>query len=84
MFYYPSEDYKLYGFDFHDWNGNQICSLRYENIDICKSVVYELKRGERVIGYKSRSTAGKYARHYDFQFIIGRMASPDDDGEREE
>ena len=33
----------------------------------------ELEEGERIVGYRSGRKGETYARHYDFQFIIGRL-----------
>jgi hypothetical protein len=33
----------------------------------------DLQEGERIIGFKSGRRGDQYARHYDFQLIIGKM-----------
>ena len=64
------------GIQFFDKNGTKTYESAYKAAFTETSYTSHetvLAEGERIVGLKSRKVDNTYARHYDFQFIIGRM-----------
>lgn len=74
--YYSGSSYRgaLSGIEFLDKDKKSILKAGWwEPSGEHSTQIVELQDGERIVGYKSGRRGESYARHYDFQLVIGRI-----------
>ena len=71
---YDKEDGLLGGFKLYDHNGAIVLQTGYDWVkDRFETHTENLRKGERILGYISRTNIDESASHCDFQFVIGRL-----------
>jgi hypothetical protein len=74
--YYSGASYRgaLSGIEFLDRDKNSLLKAGWwEPSGEHTTDIVELEEGERIVSYKSSRRGESYARHYDFQLVIGRL-----------